>query len=182
MVALLENLSQAGRIKTQTHTLAPDVGPAGLTAFLYLIHCPVQRQTNTGEAEMCEMHQGVKETNSRSHNLRDGWGGVKKYKPWCRRINRIGDLQASEVHDTLQKNLKSKSALWACSPCQKPTSENVSDDSQLFFADSFPCWKATLPAHPTPSPPCPPPPPHFCWLQDKTIVTIHSVHPEQPLA
>lgn len=77
MVALLENLSPAGRIKTQTHTLVPDVDPAGLTAFLYLLHCPVKRPTFE-RLKCVKMHQGVKETNGLSHNLRDGWGGVKQ--------------------------------------------------------------------------------------------------------
>lgn len=44
MAALLEKLSQAGRIKAQTRTEAPDVNPARLTAFLYLIRYPVKRR------------------------------------------------------------------------------------------------------------------------------------------
>lgn len=45
MAALLADLSQAGRIKAQTRTEAPDVDPARLTAFLYLIRYPVKRRT-----------------------------------------------------------------------------------------------------------------------------------------
>lgn len=71
MVALLENLSQAGRIKTQTHTLAPDVDPAGLTAFLYLIHRPVKRPT----LERLKSVRCIRELNEQHEPQPQGWSG-----------------------------------------------------------------------------------------------------------
>lgn len=102
MAALLKNLFQAGRIKTQTHPLAPDVHLARLTASLYLICCPVKRWT----FEKLKCVRCIRELKNRTAGATTSGiagEGSRSKNHWDQQINRTWDLQASEVNDTLKK-------------------------------------------------------------------------------
>lgn len=91
------SLPRAGGIKTQTHTLAPDMAPARATASPYLAGCPVQRRT--AQRPRCVDAPGSER--------RTAWatasgrrGRVRKESPPDGQRNRAGDLHAPEADDT----------------------------------------------------------------------------------
>lgn len=168
MAALLKNLFQAGRIKTQTHPLAPDVHLARLTASLYLICCPVKRWTFE-KLKCVRCIRELKKRTAGATTLGIVGEGSRSKNHWDQQINRIWDLQASEVNDTLKKKKNSKKKPWGKSQFSSFAFSFKSRHLKIFqmtvnyFLQILSLAGKRLFA------------PRFSWRQYKTIVTVCSV-------